>query len=403
MCLNLLEWESSFPVFPSISIKTMTSHVSTIVPNESSATSVLSPTSSNITDTLSAETFFSTYPQDLLPVNGQAAFLPWDNPDNVISHETYAIITTISNCFVYPLLFLVGVPTNVLNCVVFRRQGLGDRMNLCLFCLALIDMFYLFVLIVQAASTFVTFVDEVVGAEYYAQSLVSCLGVGWGFKAASGCISAVIAVERCVCVVRPFAVNSLMRTSTMGWLLAAIAVSTQVVGVFQPLAYTGERTEDKESGEVRWNIVTTELYGDNQVLFDFILVGFLRFGLPLVSFIVVSVATAITVVQLKVAARWRGDHSMTSHTGSRQQDALTVVLVLLSCIYIACAAPLVAVALVRVLVIDFSPEGRYSNICIASHVLGTVFSAVNSSVNFFVYYRMSSSYRKALHSLRGGS
>ena len=50
-------------------------------------------------------------------------------------------------------------------------------MNLCLFCLALVDIFHLIVLMIQAAGTLVTFAEEVVGSEDFVQSLLHCLGV----------------------------------------------------------------------------------------------------------------------------------------------------------------------------------------------------------------------------------
>ncbi|XP_076466205.1 uncharacterized protein LOC143297670 [Babylonia areolata] len=340
-----------------------------------------------------------------LPITTEGHFKPWDNPDNIISLETYLTISFVSNSFLYPGLFLVGVPTNAVNCVVFWRQGLGDRMHLCLFCLALVDMSYLIVLMVQAASVFISLADKVLGAEYYAKSLVYCLGVGWGFKAASGLISTVIAVERCLCVVRPLHVESIMRTRTMLWLLVVIVLGTQLAQVIQPLAYTARRVVDLATGEVFWNIVTTRLYADNRVILDFVLVVLLPFIIPVFSFIVVSLSTAVTAVRLRTAQQWREESSVATTTGVQQlhhhQAALTLVLVLLSCVYVTCTAPLVAVTLARLLVPGFSPEGRYSNICIASHQLGTVFSAVNSAVNFFVYFWRSSHFRKTMRGLCG--
>lgn len=354
-----------------------------------SATSGQTPPLSSITGQLTTETHVPAAGVD------HGAPLPWDNPDNVISLETYTTVSIVSNCFAYPLLFLVGVPTNGLNCIVFWQQGLKDRMNLCLFCLALVDMVYLIVLVIQAASTFVTFADEVVGSEYFAKSLVYCLGVGWGLKAASGCITMLIAIERCFCVVRPFHVDTAMRPRTMVWLLVAIVTGTQLVQVIQPLAYAADSVRDGESGKIHWNIINTELYDNNKVIFDIVLVVLLPFIVPLCTFIVVSVTTAVTVIKLKMAAKWREE------VGGHHQAALTPVLVFLSCVYIACTAPLVAVTLVRILIPDFSPGGRYSNICISTHMLGTVCSAVNSAVNFFAYFWMSSRYRQTLHALCG--
>ena len=51
------------------------------------------------------------------------SYLPWDNPDNVIAFQTFAAVENILTCYFNPVIFCVGVPANVLNCVVFFRQG----------------------------------------------------------------------------------------------------------------------------------------------------------------------------------------------------------------------------------------------------------------------------------------
>ena len=51
------------------------------------------------------------------------SFVPWDNPDNVITFATFTGIENILICYFNPLIFCIGVPANVLSCVVFFRQG----------------------------------------------------------------------------------------------------------------------------------------------------------------------------------------------------------------------------------------------------------------------------------------
>ena len=53
-------------------------------------------------------------------------FVPWDNPDNVITFETYSTMDNILVCYLNPLMLIIGVPANVLSCVVFFRQGSGS-------------------------------------------------------------------------------------------------------------------------------------------------------------------------------------------------------------------------------------------------------------------------------------
>jgi len=70
-------------------------------------------------------------------------FLPWDNPDNILSAQTEDFVRRLRDFVVLPILFLIGGPANVINMAVFYRQGLKERINVCLFSLSLSDGLYL--------------------------------------------------------------------------------------------------------------------------------------------------------------------------------------------------------------------------------------------------------------------
>ena len=70
-------------------------------------------------------------------------FFPWDNPDNLVSLEVEAFAERLKGAILLPLLFLIGGPANVINMVVFYKQGLKERINLCLFALSLADKLYM--------------------------------------------------------------------------------------------------------------------------------------------------------------------------------------------------------------------------------------------------------------------
>ena len=75
-------------------------------------------------------------------------FLPWDNPTNVISAKTEDLIRRWKNALILPVLFLIGGPANVINMAVFYKQGLKERINVCLFALSLADFLYLLQVII---------------------------------------------------------------------------------------------------------------------------------------------------------------------------------------------------------------------------------------------------------------
>ena len=70
-------------------------------------------------------------------------FIPWNNPDNIISFQVEDVVRRLKDVFFLPILFLIGGPANVINMAVFYKQGLKERINVCLFALSLADVLYL--------------------------------------------------------------------------------------------------------------------------------------------------------------------------------------------------------------------------------------------------------------------
>ena len=50
-------------------------------------------------------------------------FIPWDNPDNIITFETFSAVENAFTCYFNPLIFCFSIPANILNCIVFSLQG----------------------------------------------------------------------------------------------------------------------------------------------------------------------------------------------------------------------------------------------------------------------------------------
>ena len=70
-------------------------------------------------------------------------FIPWNNPDNILSFEVEDLVHKLKDLVFLPILFLIGGPANVINMAVFYKQGLKERINVCLFALSLADGLYL--------------------------------------------------------------------------------------------------------------------------------------------------------------------------------------------------------------------------------------------------------------------
>ena len=105
------------------------------------------------------------------------------------------------------------------------RAGLKDRMNLCLFCLSLVDGMYVFSFSLPSSTCLVQLFrpDLQTWWKWSVQKYTTSLAIS--FLRSSGCLTMIISVERCVCVFVPLRATSLIRTRTM----AAIVFTTIAV------------------------------------------------------------------------------------------------------------------------------------------------------------------------------
>ena len=216
----------------------------------------------------------------------------------------------------------------------------------------------------------------------------------------SSCITVIIAVERCLCVLFPLKAQTLMSTRTMAILLLTITLLLQLGFTIFPLRMTVMRTVNAQTGRWVWILVPGRAPGQGLiiVLFRVVFDLTLLFALPLVAVSVVVICTVITVVKLKLALTWRLTTGTSSNSGAQtQQTALTKMLVVVCCIYVICSTPGCIMSLIRRIEPEYGAADRYANIFYLTHRLASfVFSATNSSVNFFVFFVRSSRFRQEL-------
>nr|KAG5703102.1 hypothetical protein BaRGS_012164 [Batillaria attramentaria] len=70
-------------------------------------------------------------------------FIPWDNPDNLMSYRTEKLFDVIVAAGFLYVLFLVSAPTNIISMIAFYKQGIKERINLCLFAQSFADLVYM--------------------------------------------------------------------------------------------------------------------------------------------------------------------------------------------------------------------------------------------------------------------
>ncbi|KAL8598173.1 hypothetical protein ACOMHN_043244 [Nucella lapillus] len=335
-------------------------------------------------------------------------FIPWNNEDNIVSFETEDLIRRLHSVVFVPILFLIGAPANVINMAVFHKQGLKERINVCLFALSLADFCYLTcVMVLYAEQLYLQFTTkETFGPVYRWIANQNLLGF-YGFTWVSQVLSAIIASERCFCIFRPLRSHTILRTSTTTAVI--IIAFIIIIGVYFVVAsrYYIICAYDPITDSVIMTGIGGEFYYRHKNLVDF-LDGFIYgVGLPWVMIIIVTSTTIVTAVKLRQAAKWRagissrgGDDGGGDGGGMSVRDiALTKMLVYNSVFFIICVFPIGLFRFILFFMPEMNAGRRNHNFFVTCLWILNITSYINATFNFLIYYTMGSRYRQTLRGL----
>ena len=160
-----------------------------------------------------------------------------------------------------------------------------------------------------------------------------------GFTGVSQVLSAIIASERCFCILQPLRSQTVLRTSTMTAII--VAINVLVVGLYFLMLtrYNIICAYNPITDSVVMTMTGGEFYLRHQKLLDILTVFVFGVGFPCVVMVVVITTTIITAVKLRQAAAWRAGTSSSGSVSSRE-IALTRMLVYNSIFFIVCILPI---------------------------------------------------------------
>ena len=333
-------------------------------------------------------------------------FLPWDNPDNIVSAAVEDTARRLKDGLLLPILFLIGGPANVINMTVFYKQGLKDRVNLCLFALSLADELYLiqamFLYGEQLHLQFTT--KERFGPMMRFMANNNLLGF-YGFTWVSQVLSAIIASERCLCVLSPLRFQTLLKTKTMAVVIAVVYVLVTGLYFLVAARYRIACVFDPASDAIRYTGVAGEFYRNHENIINYLDSFVYGAGIPGAVMIIVTTTTITTAMKIRQAALWRAGTSSTSSSPSLsispREVALTKMLIGSSVLFIVCVSPIALFRFVWLFLPEMNTGRRHHNFFLTSLWILEAVSYVNSTFNIFVYYTMGSRYRETFWALVG--
>ncbi|CAL1529996.1 unnamed protein product [Lymnaea stagnalis] len=292
----------------------------------------------------------------------------------------------------------VGIVANVINIVIFVRQGFQDTVNISFFSLAVSDLLSLVALLWVS----VCFVPPFRFSDIpFVSTDVQYLAGGWPhvvFARITGWVTAFVTIERCLCIALPLKVKTIITGRRVVMCIAVIVLF--VIASVAPAYYTSRLAWvyfPQRNRTLIGLIFTPDRNEVEEVAFAINSV----FS-PLGSFGAVVISTVILVVKLNEKTKWRqqsvADKDKNANISTKEQKVVKMV-VGISTIFIVSFTPAAIIFSAMAMEPEFRVTGYYANVNIVVVSISFILEAVNASVNIIVYYKMSTRYRVAFLAL----
>lgn len=335
-------------------------------------------------------------------VQSNTSSLPWNDQHELMPYKTYLLYEQIMTAILVPIACLIGIPANFLNCIVFYQHGLQHRINVLLFSHSFTDLAFVSYIFAYMLDRFCF---QLIG-QYRNDGPIgvfmtnSGLHTFIGFSYASGFISTLIACERCLCIVKPFSVEGLLKTKTVCGLVCSATVILVSLHYILTERYKKVCVFDSTSKQFATIYFPSDFYARNTLLVNIMNGALYGFGLPFVYIVVTSVTTIITAFQLRTAVEWRLEEARTRKY-SHKEVILTKMLISTSCLFIVCKSPDVIARIAPIIVPGLRVGGDLQNTFMAAIYLWMLVSVLNSAFNICIYYKMGSKFRRTARNLCG--
>ncbi|BFZ03226.1 hypothetical protein BsWGS_06265 [Bradybaena similaris] len=329
------------------------------------------------------------------PMMSQISEGTGEREQSILSMGDLHIFQIVNHVVLSGAVCLFGIAANVINMIVFFKQGFQDTVNLSLFAISLSDLFSLVTLewVNINLNPFMDRADvpfEPVEVQYFTG--------GWPhacFARITIWLTVGVTAERLCCVVFPLKVKQMISPARMKVAICVIYVAMLVslIPVYCSM-YFGEKFVPTRN-QTRVGLIDR----DQKQFFENL--NFELYAIIGIShFLILIVLTCLLITRLKQRSAWR----RTFMNETQQEKALktrerrTMKLVsLVAIMVIVCFTPTITLYFTMFFVPGFGLTGTLSTIFNAMWSISFLAEAINSSANIFIFYRMSSRYRQKFH------
>ncbi|CAL1543770.1 unnamed protein product, partial [Lymnaea stagnalis] len=313
---------------------------------------------------------------------------------SLISGDVLQLLNFINQATLGTCLACIGVIGNLINLIVFFKQGVSESINISLVALTVSDLGSL--LTVQWINllcnpAFTSSGVPIVRTDIFFLTAGTPHGL---FARVTSWVTAYITIERCLCVVIPLKVKFVVspKLTLRVMLVIYVVMMLTLLPTYATVYMTWNWYPD-----VNRTLLGLTLAGGSDVT---IFVTYaLSASTQITSFLIVVIFTLILITNIRRNSKWRLSSVVFSldsaNEHSKKRDSKTLKMVtMMAAIYIVCFSPMMMMYIAISSVSGFSANGPYQNDYFAAWSFADLLDSLNSSASFFVYYVMSTKYRK---------
>ncbi|XP_059163036.1 uncharacterized protein LOC131946348 [Physella acuta] len=291
-----------------------------------------------------------------------------------------------------------GILNNVINMAVFFRQGLTERVNFTLFCLALSDL----LTSLCALGYTTSYIEKLWPRDDRLEDNTLIVIFSWVrcfFADTSSTLTLFISIERCLCVTLPFTFSTSFDSKKTKLVVFFIACFMTVNYV--PFLGTMKLEYEllPETNRTELTFIITDLFLFMCVYNNFV------FGLSLaiICQVVIFVCAVLMYYGLRKSSKFRESvkdvKSDKKGNGlSNKEKRIVKMVMMLACLYLPTGLPQVGYVLASTFVPEVLSDVEKGTFFISTSAILFLVTA-NGSLTFFIYYNFNSSFRATF--LRG--
>ncbi|XP_059151497.1 G-protein coupled receptor 35-like [Physella acuta] len=320
-----------------------------------------------------------------------------DPRDTLINPELQLVTEIVNYVILGGSLSVFGMISNIINMVVFYKQGLQTTTNISLFALSLADLLTLVTLFEYSIwmNPLVEFSDTPVNTRE-----VQYLITGWPnvcFTRITCLIMAFITAERYINIKYPHKAKQIItpkRTKGLIFIIFVISI-IMVMPSYSSIYYDWKFYPRSNVTKIGIHVINNGTVDKYSFLINAML--------GLMALFLLIMFTSLIVWQLHLMVRRRSARTSDplKASSSREKKVVKMVLIIAT-IQIFCTVPSIAFSFVCLLVDGMTIIGFHQNTFFFIWSFNFVLGGLNSSVNIFLYYKMNSKYKNTLREMFAG-